>query len=225
MFQRGAVFCCEDRTTGQQKSLLTRNETEARKIVQAKNDAVNLPLMNLVMAKTCLAAQDPKMVSRTWADVMEMFCKRGKPATQMRHARVIRTRPMQYLRDKRLVETTADDFFQVLSIGTNSTVLFLQTLHNDALGMGRIPAPILPRKRWPKVQKKIRRAITEAEHKLMVTAGVTPNGGCICNSCGLPVPVKRTAQTSPQRTWIGPIACCPTAAPSSMAAACRRPVS
>lgn len=150
--------------------MLTRNETEARKIVQAKNDAVNLPLMNLVMAKTYLAAQDLKLVSRTWADVMEMFRKRGKPAAQMRHARVVRNRPKQYLRDKRLVEATADDFFHALSLGTNSTVLFLQTLHNDALGMGWIPAPILPRKRWPKMQKKIRRAITEAEHKMMVAA-------------------------------------------------------
>ncbi len=170
LFRRGAVFYTEDRTTGQQKSLLTRNENEARKIVQAKNDAVNLPLMNLVMAKTYLAAQDPKLITRTWADVMDMFCQRGKPPTQMRHERAIRTRAMKYLRDKRLVETTADDFFHALSLGTNSTVMFLQTLHNDALGMGWIPAPILPRKRWPRVQKKPRRAITEAEYKLMLTA-------------------------------------------------------
>ena len=54
MFRRGTMFYCEDRTTGQQKSLLTKDETEASKIVQAKNDAVNQPLMNLVMAKTYL---------------------------------------------------------------------------------------------------------------------------------------------------------------------------
>ena len=35
------MFYCEDRTTGQQKSLQTKDETEASKIVQAKNDAVN----------------------------------------------------------------------------------------------------------------------------------------------------------------------------------------
>ena len=170
MFRRGAVFYCEDRTTGQQKSLLTRNGAEARKLVQVKNEAVNQPLLNLVMAKTYLAAQDPKLVPRTWADVMEMFCNRGKPATRMRHERVIRTKPMRFLRDKRLVETTADDFFHALSLGTNSTIAFLQTLHNDALGIGWIPAPILPRKRWPRMQKKIRRAITESEHKAMLAA-------------------------------------------------------
>jgi|SRR5450756_2196309 hypothetical protein len=87
-FRRGAVFYSEDRSTGQQKSLRTKNEDEARKLVQAKNDAVNQPFLNLVMAKTYLAAQDPKLVTRTWADVMELFCNRGKPPTRMRHERV-----------------------------------------------------------------------------------------------------------------------------------------
>ena len=170
MFRRGAVFYCEDRTTGQQKSLLTRDEDEARRLIQAKNDAVNQPLMNLVMAKTYLAAQDPKLITRTWGDVMQMFCERGKAPTRMRHERVVRTRPMQFLRSKKLVETTADDFFHALSIGTNSTLAFLQTLHNDALGMGWIPSPILPRKRWPKTKKRVRRAITAAEHETLLAA-------------------------------------------------------
>ena len=168
VFRRGAIFYSEDRTTGQQISLRTQNRDEARKIVQAKNEAVSQPLMNLVMAKTYLAAKDPRLITRTWADVMEPFCPRGKPPTQMRHARVIRTGPMQYLRDKKLVETTADDFLHALSLGTNSTNAFLQTLHNDALGMGWIPVPILPRKRWPRVRKKPRRAITAAEHDRVI---------------------------------------------------------
>jgi hypothetical protein len=167
-FRRGTMFYCEDRTTGQQKSLQTKDETEATKIVQAKNDAVNQPLMNLVMAKTYLAAKDPKLISRTWADVMERFCKRDKEPTRIRHERAVRTKPMQFLRDKRLVETTADDFFHALSLGKNSTIAFLQTMHNDALGMGWIPSPILPRKLWPKAKKKPRRAITEAEYHLML---------------------------------------------------------
>lgn len=65
MFRRGNVFYCEDRTTGQQKSLQTRDEAEGQRLVQAKNDAVKLPQMNLVMAKTYLSAQDPKMITRT----------------------------------------------------------------------------------------------------------------------------------------------------------------
>ena len=102
VFQRGAVFYSEDQTTGQQKSLRTRDEAEARRIVQAKNDAVALPQMNLVMAKTYLSAQNPKMITRTWADVLERFCDRSNANTQMRHERVVRTKPMQFLKCKRL---------------------------------------------------------------------------------------------------------------------------
>lgn len=102
VFQRGAVFYCEDQTTGQQKSLRTREEAEARRIVQAKNDAVKLPQMNLVMAKTYLSAQDPKMIIRTWADVLARFCDRSNNNTRKRHERVARTK-----QDGRLQSCTA----------------------------------------------------------------------------------------------------------------------
>ena len=70
------MFYWEDRTTGLKKRPLTRDEAEARKLIQAKNDAVAQPLMNLAKAKTYLAAQDPKLITRTWADVIVRFCNR-----------------------------------------------------------------------------------------------------------------------------------------------------
>ena len=85
LFRRGKIYYCEDRTTRQQKSLQTRDESEAQRIIQAKNDAVKLPQMNLVMAKTYLSAQDPKMIIRTWADVLARFCDRSNDNTRMRH--------------------------------------------------------------------------------------------------------------------------------------------
>ena len=170
MFIRSEIYYCEDRTTGQQKSLRTRDEAEAQRIIQAKNDAVKLPQMNLVMAKTYLSAQDPKMIVRTWADVLQRFCDRSNDNTRKRHERVARTKPMKFLKCKRLIETTADDFFEALKLGSTSTIAFLQTIHNDAIGMGWIPSPILPRKLWPKMKKKEKRAITEAEHITLMSA-------------------------------------------------------
>lgn len=170
MFIRSEIYYCEDRTTGQQKSLRTRDEAEAQRIIQAKNDSVKLPQMNLVMAKTYLSAQDPKMIIRTWADVLQRFCDRSNDNTRKRHERVARTKPMQFLKCKRLIETTADDFFEALKLGSTSTIAFLQTIHNDAIGMGWIPSPILPRKLWPKMKKKEKRAITEAEHISLMSA-------------------------------------------------------
>lgn len=167
IFRRGTVWYYEDRKTGQQKSLNTRDPEEARKLVQAKNDAVNLPLMNINMAKAYLNAIDPKITTRTWADVMERFCCRSNPASKMRNERVVRTRPMQFLRDKKLIETTADDILTSINMGSTSTIIFLQTLHNDALGMGWIPQAILPRKLWPRTRKKERRAITLEQHKMI----------------------------------------------------------
>ena len=79
LFRRGKVFYFEDRETKLQKSLYTQDLGEARKIIQAKNDAINQPMMNLVMAKTFLAAKDPKLITRTWEDVLERFCDRSKP--------------------------------------------------------------------------------------------------------------------------------------------------
>jgi hypothetical protein len=35
MFKRGNVFYCEDRTTGQQKSLQTRDEEQAQRVIQS----------------------------------------------------------------------------------------------------------------------------------------------------------------------------------------------
>jgi hypothetical protein len=107
-FRRGTMFYCEDRTTGQQKSLLTKDETEASKIIQAKNDAVNQPLMNLVMAKTYLAAKDPKLITRTWADVMERFCKRDKKPTRIRHERVVRTKLIPASEIERFLKDTLE---------------------------------------------------------------------------------------------------------------------
>jgi len=126
--------------------------------------------MNLVMAKTYLSAQDPKMIVRTWADVLQRFCDRSNDNTRKRHERVARTKPMKFLKCKRLIETTADDFFEALKLGSTSTIAFLQTIHNDAIGMGWIPSPILPRKLWPKMKKKEKRAITEAEHITLMSA-------------------------------------------------------
>lgn len=135
MFRRGKVFYCEDRISGQQTSLRTRNEEEARKLIQARNEAGTTPQMNLALAKAYLAAIDPKLVLRTWADLFVRFCNRTNPVTRMRHERVVKTKAMLFLRDKKLIETTADHLLPAMSIGASSTIAFLQTLHNDALGM------------------------------------------------------------------------------------------
>ena len=177
LFKRGKVYYCEDRATGKQRRFRTRLLPEARQLLQARNDSARQPLMNLALAKAYLAALDPELILRTWADVMKESCNRGAAPTRMRHARAMRSRPMMHLRDKRLVETTADDFLEVMRMGGNSTNCILQTLHNDALELGWLPLPILPRKKWPRVRKRHRRAITFAEHLQLVESFQYPEWG------------------------------------------------
>ena len=43
MFRRGPVFYAEDRTTGQQKSLKTRDESEARRMPQLLAQGIPRP--------------------------------------------------------------------------------------------------------------------------------------------------------------------------------------
>ncbi len=61
------------------------------------------------------------------------FVARGQPTTRERQQRAMRSRPFRLLAEKKLVETTADDFRQVIALGGASTNLFLRCRHNLAL--------------------------------------------------------------------------------------------
>jgi integrase len=56
----------------------------------------------------------------------------------------------------------------VLNAGTISTNMFLRRLHNFAVGMHWLPWPVLPKRRWPAVEHKERRAITADEHQRII---------------------------------------------------------
>jgi len=85
----------------------------------------------------------------------------------------------------------------------------LQTLHNDALGMGWIPSPILPRKLWPKMTKKAKRAITEAEHITLMGA-VDDEWRLNFNCYGSSAQHRPMLRTPPTQTFTGKAACCAT---------------
>jgi hypothetical protein len=47
LFQRAGIFYCEDTASGQQSSLRTKDKTEALRLLNAKNEAVRQPAMNM----------------------------------------------------------------------------------------------------------------------------------------------------------------------------------
>src|ERR1022692_2533524 len=164
LFRRGEMFYMQDSATGKQTSLRTKDETEAKSLLEARNAAQRQPVLNLHLARAYLTASDPAFVERTWQVVMEQLQSRGKDSSRERYASVFKSPSYDGLRDKKLLETTADDFFAVFKDGKVSIVYFLKQLHNFALSLGWIALPVVAPYLWPKYEAKDRRGIRSEEH-------------------------------------------------------------
>ena len=55
---RGGMFYCVDKITGKRTSLQTTDKDEAQQIVEAKNNSVRQPVLNLQIAKAYLAGSN-----------------------------------------------------------------------------------------------------------------------------------------------------------------------
>jgi hypothetical protein len=66
LFRRAGVFYYEDTTTGKQLSLRTKDEAEARTLLNARNESFRQPVLNRQIARTYLAATDSAMATRIW---------------------------------------------------------------------------------------------------------------------------------------------------------------
>ena len=167
-FRRGGIYYSQDSATGQQKSLRTRDEAEALRLISARNEAHRQPALNLHLARAYLTASDPAFVERTWQTVMEQLQSRGKDSSRARYASVFKSPSFDGLRHKRLMETTADDFFAVFKEGKVTITCFLKRLHNFALSLGWIVLPVVAPYLWPKYEAKDRRGITQDEHQSLL---------------------------------------------------------
>ena len=117
LFRRNGVYYSQDSATGQQKSLRTRDESEALQLINARNEAHRQPVLNLQLARAYLTASDPAFVERTWQTVMEQLQARGKDSSRQRYESVFKSSAFDGLRHKKLLETTADDFLAVFKDG------------------------------------------------------------------------------------------------------------
>jgi integrase len=168
LLRRGNRFYAVDRQTLTRESLGTNDILSAERILAAKNEATQRTNLNLALGRTYLCALDPTIVERTWQTVMDEFCQRGKEQTLLRRRRAMQSAPFLRLKTKKLVETTADDLRLALSSGGAATNLFVRCLHNLALGMGWLPAAIIPPKLWPESKPRQKRAITIQEHERII---------------------------------------------------------
>ena len=167
-------FFIENTTTKKQSSLRTRDEVEARRMLFAKNEAHREPIICLQMARAYLTAADPAMKDRTWQTVMDQVGEAKRGPTQKRWVTACKDRAFDLIRDLKLTETRAEQFWKVLKTGTVSTNTFLRRLHNFAVDMNWILSPIIPRRQWPQIHFKEKRAITADEHRRIVEREMNP---------------------------------------------------
>lgn len=165
LFKRGRVFYCEDSENGKQFSLRTRDAGEAQTLLHSKNEATRQAHLNLRIAQTYLAASDPVFASRTWQTVMDEFTRAKTGRTHVRCERASREKPFDLLRGTKLIETRAEQFFRVLQTGSVSTNIYLRRYHNFALDLNWLPYPVIPKRQWPPVHHKEKRAIAREEHE------------------------------------------------------------
>ncbi len=162
------MFYVQDSATGKQTSLRTKDETEAKSLLEARNAAQRQPVLNLHLARAYLTASDPAFVERTWQTVMVQLQARGKDSSKERYASVFKSPSFDGLRHKKLLETTADDFFAVFKENKVAITYFLKRLHNFALSLGWIAIPIVAPYLWPKYEAKDRRGVTQEEHQTLL---------------------------------------------------------
>src|SRR5208283_2484617 len=183
LFRRAGVFYSEDTTTGKQHSLRTKDEAEALAILHSKNEAHRQPVLNLQIARTYLTATDPEVAKRTWQTAMDELTKTKTGNTRHRHATAIKDKAFDIIRNLPILETQSAHFLKVLELGTVSTNVYLRRFHNFALDMNWLPWSILPKRQWPKVKFKEKRAITLDEHQRIIAAEVNPERKTLYQLC------------------------------------------
>lgn len=174
LFQRAGVFYCEDTATGKQTSLRTRDRADAERLLHVKNEAAHQPAMNMQIAQVYLQHGDPALAMRTWQTVMEQIVTTQHGNTQKRWLSAIKDKAFDSIRQRKLIETSAENFVAVLKAGRISTNVYLRRIHHYAVSLHWLPWPVLPNRNWPPIKYKEKRGITLEEHQKIIAREQDP---------------------------------------------------
>jgi integrase len=166
--KRGGMFYIEDTETRKQESTGTRNRAEATSLLNASNESVRQPQLNLHLAKVYLAGTDSGVSTRTWQNALDAIIETKSGPTQDRWRRAANEKALDTIRHRVIIETQAEHLLTCLKAGTVSTNVHLRKLHNFCLSMNWLPWPLIPKRLWPEVTFQPKRAITIEEHQLII---------------------------------------------------------
>jgi integrase len=164
----GGKFYIEDTHTRKQESLGTKDRREAETLLNARNEAARQPHLNLQIAKAYLAGTDSGVSTRTWQNALDAIIDTKTGPTKDRWQRAAKEKALDLIRSQVIVETKAENILACLKAGTVSTNVHLRKLHNFCISMNWLPWPIVPKRLWPEVKFQPKRAITAAEHQLII---------------------------------------------------------
>ncbi len=154
-----------DSTTGSRTSLKTDNQKEAQRLVDAKNEAEQQPMLNLQIARAYMLGSDSAMSQRTWGEAMVTLTESKQGANRERWLRAAKDKALAPLLTRPIVETRPEELLAAIRVGCVSTNNFLRRLHNFAVDMNFLPWPLVPKRQWPAIRHKSKRAITADEHR------------------------------------------------------------
>ena len=149
----------------------------------AMNEAGKQPAMNLSLARVYLRHSDPMVATRTWQNVLDEIIGIKTGPTQARWKSAAKDKAFDLIRNRVLIETQAEHLLAVLRTGTVSTNVFLRKVHNFAVDMNWLPATVIPRRQWPAIHYKEKRAITLEEHQKIIAAEVNPERKTLYQLC------------------------------------------
>lgn len=181
--ERGGLFYCVDSETGKRWSLKTHDRDAAEQIVLAKNQSLRQPSLNLQIAKAYLAGTDNGVNTRTWQIAIEALTNTKHGANKDRWQRVVKDPALVPLLPQIIIETKAEALLKAMQSGTVSTNVFLRRLHNFCVDMNWLPWPLVPKRQWPAVRFKDKRAITLDEHQRIIAAEVNPERKLLYQLC------------------------------------------
>ena len=181
--RRKSVYYAFDDTTKRFESLKTKDRAAAERMLLAMNEAGQQPAMNLGLARVYLKHSDPMVSQRTWQHVMDEIIKLKAGPTHDRWVCAAKDKAFDSLRKRVLIETQAEHLFEAMKNGRVSTNVYLRRLHNFAVDMSWLPAIVIPRRQWPAVHYKDKRAITLAEHQQIIAAEVNPERKMLYQLC------------------------------------------
>ncbi len=168
------MYYAFDTATGNSVSLKTKDKAQANHLVVAMNEASQQAAMNLSLAKVYLRHSDPQVASRTWQTVLDEIIRTKTGENQTRWQVMARSKWLDSIRSRLLIETQAEHFLHVLQCGKVAINVYLRRMHNFAIDMNWLPASILPKRQWPAVKFKDKRAITLEEHQRIIAAETNP---------------------------------------------------